>query len=475
MKSKASKKCIVIGVLLLQLGACKIFREPLKTENKIVPSTYSHSKDSNSAAKLKWRNYFNDPNLIALIDTALENNQELNITMQEISVALNEVKARKGAYLPSGAAALGMGLDKAGKYTWDGLAEEDLKNNPGDSPKHIGDFTVSAVFSWELDIWNKLRTEKKAAVARYLASVEGKNFLITNLIDEIANSYFELEALDNQLDIVQQNIEIQESALRIIKLQKEAGRVSQLAVNRFQAQLFNTQNLQYEIFQQIVETENKINVLTGRFPAPIIRNSAAFNSTVFNAISTGIPSQLLENRADIRQAEQVLSANKLDVAAAQTAFYPTVHLSAALGFQAFNPAVWFKPQSILYSLFGDLMTPLINRNTLKAQYFSSRAKQVQAVYAYEQTILKAFVEVTNQLSSIANFTKSYETKSNEVEILTQSITISDNLYKSAKADYMEVLLTQKEALESKMELVEIKKKQLHAEVSIYKALGGGWN
>lgn len=475
MKTNTIIKHTAFVFFLFEFTACKLIQEPIKIENKIVPATFAHSQDSTNSAKIKWRNYFNDPNLIDLIDTALENNQELNIVKQEIIIALNEVRSRKGEYLPSGSLGLGMGLDKAGRYTWDGLAEEDQKNKQGDEPKHLGDFTVNALFSWELDIWNKLRTEKNAAVARYLASVEGKNFLVTSLIDEIANSYFELEALDNQLAIVKQNITIQESALRIIKLQKEAGRVSQLAVNRFQAQLFNTQNLQFDLLQQIVETENKINMLTGRFPKPIVRNSMEFNNTMFNYIAEGIPSQLLENRADIRQAEKLLTANNLDVAAAKASFYPTVHISASIGLQAFNPVVWFKPQSLLYSLFGDLISPLINRNGLKAAFYTSKAKQVQAVFSYEKTILNAFLEVNNQLSSISNFRKSYETKSNEVDILTQSITISDNLFKSAKADYMEVLLTQREALESKMQLIEIKKKQLHAEISIYKALGGGWN
>jgi outer membrane protein TolC len=212
-----------------------------------------------------------------------------------------------------------------------------------------------------------------------------------------------------------------------------------------------------------------------RFPVTIKRDPELFNNPVFDSITVGIPSQLLENRPDIRQAEQNLVAAKLDVKVAKANFYPSVKISAALGFQAFNPAVWFKPQSILYNIIGDLVAPLVNRNAIKANYMSSRSKQVQAVYAYEQTILKAFIEVMNQLSSIDNYTKSYDTKSKEVEILTQSITVSDNLFKSAKADYMEVLLTQREALETKMELIEIKQKQLKAEVDIYKALGGGWN
>jgi NodT family efflux transporter outer membrane factor (OMF) lipoprotein len=298
--------------------------------------------------------------------------------------------------------------------------------------------------------------------------------MITNLVSEIANSYYELLALDNQMLIIRQNIEIQENALHIIKQQKDAARVSQLAVNRFEAQLLNTKNLQYDIQQQIVETENKLHFLTGSFPKTIARNAASFNTTVFDSISAGIPSQLLENRPDIRQAEQELIASKLDIKSAKANFFPNVRLSAEVGFQAFNPAVWFNPTSLIYSVFGDLMAPLINRNAIVAAYKSSRAKQIQAVYNYEKTILNAYVEVVNQLSGIKNYSQSVDTKTKEVDILVQSIGISDNLFKSARADYMEVLLTQREALDSRMELIEIKKKQLNAEVNIYKALGGGW-
>jgi multidrug efflux system outer membrane protein len=466
-------KYTAIAVVLISVGGCKMFKAPIRTENKKVPASYSTSQDTTNTAKVVWRNYFTDANLITLIDTALANNQELNITRQEIDIARNEVKAKKGEYLPFGGITANGGVDKSAKYTWNGQSEEAWKGS-GEKPKYLGDFMIGVAFSWELDIWKKLSNGKNAAVARYLASVEGKNFMVTNLITEIANSYYELIALDNQLDIIRKNVAIQASALNIVKQQKDAARVTQLAVNRFEAQLLNTKNLQYEIQQQIVETENKINFLTGRFPAPVVRNDSSFNTTVFDSISSGVPSQLLENRPDIRQAEQELAAAKLDIKVAKANFFPTLRISASAGFQAFNPAVWFNPTSLLYNVFADIMAPLINRNAIVAAYKSSRSRQIQAVYKYEQTILNAYTEVQNQLSGIDNYSKSFATKSNEVDILTQSITISDNLFKSARADYAEVLLTQREALDSKMELIEIKKKQLNAEINTYKALGGGW-
>lgn len=299
--------------------------------------------------------------------------------------------------------------------------------------------------------------------------------MVTNLIAEMAYSYYELLALDNQLEIVKQNIGIQSNALEIVKLEKQSARVTELAVRKFEAEVFHTKSLQYDIQQKIIETENRINFLAGRFPQPVQRSSKNFTELVPDTVQGGIPSQLLQNRPDIRQAELELQASKLDVKVARANFYPTLDLSAGIGLQAFNPAFLVKtPQSMLYSLAGDLVAPLINRNAIKAYYYSASAKQIQAAYNYERTILRAYIEVVNQLSSIDNLAKSYELKSKQVQALTQSIDISTGLFKSARADYMEVLLTQRDALESKFELIETKMQQMHAMVNIYQALGGGW-
>jgi NodT family efflux transporter outer membrane factor (OMF) lipoprotein len=469
--------CIGTVFISLTFSACKTPSALSRTENKVVPVRFNNSQDSTNSASIKWRTFFTDPNLTALIDTALINNQELNITLQEIEISKNEIRAKKGEYLPSIGVGAGAGVDKVGRYTRNGAVEYNLEIKPGEEfPEPLPDFMIGAYAHWELDIWKKLRNGKKAAVNRYLASVEGKNFMVTNLIAEIANSYYELLALDNELAIVEQNIEIQSNALKIVKLQKEAAMVNELAVKRFEAQVLNTKSLQYGIRQEIVETENKLNFLIGRFPQPIVRNSQNFTDIVPNAVATGIPSQLLDNRPDIKQAEMELEAAKLDVKAAKARFYPSLGISAGVGFQAFNPAYLLEtPESMIYSLIGDLTAPLINRSAVKASYNNASAKQLQAVFNYERTILNAYIEIANQQAKISNLEKSYEMKSQEVQALTESITISTNLFKSARADYMEVLLTQRDALESKFELIETKKQQMNAMVNIYQALGGGWN
>jgi len=299
--------------------------------------------------------------------------------------------------------------------------------------------------------------------------------MVTHLISEIANSYYELVALDNQLDILKKNIELYQSSLEIVKLEKQSARVTELAVRRFEAEVLKTQSRQYYIMQQITETENRINYLVGRFPQVVARNSIGFTDMAIDTIHSGVPSQLLSYRTDIKQAEQALIAAKLDVRVAKAEFYPSFVITSGAGYRAFNPQYLIKtPQSLLYNLAGDLVAPLINRNAIKANFYSANSKQVQAVYNYERAILRAHIEVVNQLSNIGNLKKSYDLKNKQVEALTQSIDISTTLFKSARADYMEVLLTQRDALESKIELVEIKKQQMHAMVNIYQALGGGW-
>ena len=237
--------------------------------------------------------------------------------------------------------------------------------------------------SWELDVWNKLRNSKKAAVLEYLSSVEGQNFAITNLVSEIADSYYELMALDNQLAIIEQNLEIQQNALRIVRIQKEAARATELAVRRFEAEMLKNRSHKYEIQQQIVETENKINFLIGRSPEPVTRASAGFIERTMDTIYAGVPSQLLQNRPDIRQAELELAASRLDVKVARANFYPSITIRAGIGLNAFNTKYLFTtPESAIYSLVGDMVAPLINRNAIKAEYYTANDRQIESVSEY---------------------------------------------------------------------------------------------
>ncbi|HEX2616469.1 MAG TPA: efflux transporter outer membrane subunit [Flavobacteriales bacterium] len=468
---------LAIAVLLaaVTLSSC-VPALKVREARKATPASYTTSTDTTDAAAVPWKQFFTDPALRTLIDSALANDQELNIMTQEIAIAQSEVRARKGEYLPFLDIGAGAGVEKVGRYTRNGVVEDELDVEEGKKfPEPLPDFLVAARASWELDILKKLRNAKQAAVLRYLGTVEGRNFMVTHLVAEIANSYFELMALDNQLEILQSNIAIQKDALEIVKLEKQAAKVTELAVRRFEAEVLKNRSMQFDIQQRIVETENRINFLVGRYPQHVDRNAQTFVRLTPDSLPTGIPAQLLTQRPDIRQAELELAAAKLDVRSAKASFYPSLRLTAGVGLNAINTTYLVQtPQSLLYNAAGELIAPLINRNALKAAYASANARQTQAVFDYERTVLNAYVEVVNQLSNINNLRNSYELRQQQVEALSSSITISTNLFRSARADYMEVLLTQRDALESKFDLVETRMQQLNAMVNMYQALGGGW-
>ena len=268
---------------------------------------------------------------------------------------------------------------------------------------------------------------------------------------------------------------IQKNALEIVKVQKEAAVVTDLAVKQFEAQVFNSQALASGIQQKIAESENKINFLLARYPQKIERDKSSFISLTPKFMQVGIPSDLLKNRPDIKQAELELFATKCDVEAAKAEFYPSLNINGGMGFQAFKASYLFMtPQSLMYSIAGDLMMPVINKAGIRAAFNNANAIQMEALYNYQKSILNGYVEVTNELSNIQNLEKAYQLKSQEVNALNSSVDLSNELFRSARANYLEVLMAQRDALAAKLELVESKKNQLMSITNMYKVLGGGW-
>jgi len=463
-------------ILFVLIAACKVPAIVQVDNKQVVPTTFNQSKDSANLATIQWKTFFTDPNLVALIDTALKNNYELLSTFQDIEIAKNSIRIKHGDLLPKVNAAVGLGLDKTARYTAQGAGNASTEIIDGQEvPEPIGDIFLGFRASWEADIWGKLHNAKKVATIRYLKSVEGKNFIVTNLVAEIAKSYYELLALDNQLDIIHQAIDLQKNQLEILKVQKEAAVATELAVKQFEAQVYNSQSQQFAIQQKITETENSINFLLGRFPQNITREKAAFVSQMPRDIQLGIPSQLLQNRPDIKQAELALQAAKLDLQIARAEFYPSVGITGMLGLNGFKPKyVLPNISNLAFSLAGDLAAPIINRNAIKAEFKNASANQIAAMYDYQKIILNSYIEVYNEMSNINNLNKYYEIKNKEAATLTSSIDIAKDLFKYARANYLEVLTVQRDALSAKLELVEAKKAQFISITNIYKALGGGW-
>lgn len=443
---------------------------PARAPNLVVPDTFAGQHDTQSSGMIQWRDFFKDAHLVALVEAALKQNQELNIAIQETVVANAEVMARRGEYLPKIGFGVRPGVERVGEFTSQGKSDEMAGIGPTLQKHEFGLYA-----SWEIDVWGRLRNLANAASRRYLASIEARNFMVTRVVSEISSHYYELLALDRQLQVVTDNIALQERSLDLARAQFQAGRTTSVAPARFEANLRAMQSSQYKIQQRIVETENEINFLAGRFPQPIERAKTNFLDLTPAAMAVGVPAELLANRPDVRQAELELAAAGLDVKAARAAFYPSIGIESVVGYQSFDVTKLVNtPDSLLFGLFGRAFAPLLNRKGIQADYFSANSREMQAVLHYERAVLIAFVEVSNRVSLTRNLSHSYGLKQQQVDRLAQSVDISTQLFNLARADYLEVLTARRELLEAQQELVEIKQQQMAATVTLYQALGGGW-
>lgn len=464
---------LTLGVLL---GGCvpAVPQGPMRAVNARIPDTYrgggGEGRPEDDAALLEWTEVFTDPHLVALIEEALENNQELDIAVQENFLASFEVMARRGEILPTVGVGVSGGVERVSEASSQGASDEQAGLDP-----NLQSYSVGLYASWEIDIWNRLRNLADAAAEGLLASIEGRRFMVTVLIAEIASLYYELMALDQQREVVERNIALQSDGLRVVRLQFEAAQATSLAVARFEAELFQLRSRTYEIRQATLTTENRINFLVGRFPRPVERSSETFMTRPPTRLHAGVPSQILVNRPDVRAAEHRLEAARLDVSAARARYFPTLSLEAGVGYGAYDILrLVDTPGSVFFAIFGNLTAPLLNRTSITSGYFSADARQRQAVIGYERAILNAYIEVVTRLSLVDALDASYLVRARSVELLRQSIETANRLFAAAHADYLEVLTARRDSLAAQLELIETRKRQMIAMVQLYQALGGGW-
>lgn len=463
----------IASVLLLY--GCKTPQTVTQKPLLPMPASFDKSIDTVSAAAMNWKQYFKDENLVSIIDTALKNNWDVQIAIQRIQQSQSNVLLSKGALKPFVNSVVASGIRRFGEYTMDGAGNKTTEIYNGKIiPDHLPDFLVGLQTTWEVDLWGKLKNKKKEAVSRFLASTEGRNIVITNLIAEIATAYYELTGLNLSLRIIDETIVLQDSALVLVKLQKEALMATELGVKQFEAQLLNLRSLRLAIIQQIAVTENNINFLAGRYPQKIERDTAYAINQFSAQLKTGIPSTLLQNRPDIRQAEFELMASKADVQSAKAAFYPSLNITAGLGLQAFQSNLLLNATSIAYNALGNLAAPVINRSVIKAEFNFANAVQVEAMYNYQKTIVNGYIEVYNEMLQIKNLQQIFDLKTQEVNALTEAIRASSLLFRANRANYIDILFAQQNALQAKLDLVETQKNQMLSAINMYKALGGGW-
>lgn len=479
MKNYKRLSPLLLAALLISVSGCKL-TQPVEQHTRInTPETFAGKVDSMGIGAIQWKTFFTDRHLVALIDTALQNNLDLKMAVQRIEIARAVITAAHGALLPTISGDVSGGGRKFGDYTMDGVGNYDtnfsgnIDNDRRLPAPFMPDYFLGLRSTWEVDIWGKLKSQKKAAYNRFLASEKGRQAIVTGLIAEIARDYYELMALDTELDIIRKNIALQESAVETIKIQKEAGRANELGVRQLTAQLLNTRALEYEVAQKIIETENSVNLLTGRFSQRVTRGTT-LEQTMPTSISAGVPAHMLRRRPDIQQAQLDLLANYSDQQAAQLAFLPSLNITAFLGFNAFKSNLLFSSGSLAYSALGGLTAPLVNRKALKANQKRTEAASLEALYAYNKSVLNGFREVNTSLKKLENTKQISDLKKQEVEVLQQAVATSKDLFLTGYASYLEVITAQRSVLQEELNLTNVQKEQFLALIDLYRALGGGW-
>ena len=468
-RNKVLNLAVVLATLLC-MGACKTPQATILPKDTLKASLASMSRDSSVTISPAWRDFFQDSVLRSLIDTALQNNHDLKITLQELAIAKSAITAKQGALLPSVSANLGAGISKVGRYTAEGAGNVGTELTPGRKiPTVIPDLAPTLQMDWTIDLWGKLNSDKKSAVERYLASEAGQRAIKSQLVADVAENYYALLALDYKLLVMQQYIALQKNAVRIARIQKEADADTQLAVEKFEAELAKAQADEYVLRQSIIETENNLNLLLGRLPQPMARAKSDFLQLPMPATAHALSTQLLLQRPDVVQAEHALEAAKWDVETARKEFLPSFTLSAAVGLNAFNPKYLVKlPESLIFSALGSLTAPLINKKAIQANFSQADALQIEALYNYDKALMTAYIEMSTLQSKITNLKQLRQFKQKQDEALMRAVSAAQKLYLNNRATYLEVIDSERGQLDCKMELIDTKLQQLSTLIDMYR-------
>lgn len=465
---------------LILFQACITPQSAVTKKPVELPATYNGNTDSSSIAVLSWQQFFEDEVLKGLIDTALRNNFDLQNAMQHIVIARANLLSARGMMLPSLDGFVSAAADKYGKYTMTGVGNFDtnLSQNIDEKQKvttnPAQDYFIGLKSSWEIDLWGKLKSRKRSAATKLLATEKGRQWVITQLVVEVATYYYELLALDNKLEIIRRNIELQERGVEIVEAQKEGGRATSLAVQQFNAQLLQTRSLELETELDIIRLENELNILLGRFPTGIPRGASIRQQNIPEVVEAGLPADLLRRRPDISESELLLEASRANTVAARKAFFPSLTLTPYLAFNAFKLSLLFANGSLAYGILGGLTQPVFNRYQLKTDFAVANAEQVIAFNNYQKNIITGYQEVLSSLKSIEQYKKIVAVNQDEVETLTEAVTTSNDLYLSGYANYLEVITAQKGVLDAELHRTVSQKQLLLSLLDLYRSLGGGW-
>lgn len=471
MSVKSTLKMLVALLLMASLSAC-IATKPYKKPDLETKNLYPFEKvemDSSTLADMPWQKVFKDPQLRSLIEEALQNNLDLQNAIQQIRIAEANYYQGKMNMLPT--------LGAGGSISHN--EQSDNSVNFGNSLRNLAipgseTYSLSVSSSWELDVWGKLTSAKKASYAALLQTEASRRAVQTRIIAQVANSYYRLLALDRQLNITRQTVQNRRQDVQTVKTLKESGIVTGVSVQQSIANRYAAEVTIPELEQRIIEQEHALSNLLGRAPGSIERSSLSQQHPI-DSLATGLPAQLLRNRPDIIAAEYAFR-NAFELTNnARAYFYPSFSLTAGGGYQSLQASDLFQPGSVFYNLVAGLTQPIFNKGQNRARLKRSRARQQQALLELKNTVITASSEVSNALSQFKKAENKLELRRRQLTALENAVEYSRELLQYGEANYTEVLTARQNLLSAKLNNVNDQLQQLTAGVNLYRALGGGWH
>jgi len=417
--------------------------------------------DSVTMASQPWRELFTESHLQKLIQEGLDNNPDLLTAIQKVNEAEAYFSQSKATLFPS--------ISANGKGTYTRNPESIYPNGP----REVNTFQLSGEASWEVDLWGKLNSSKRASYANLLASDAGKKAVQTRLISNISSAYYTLIGLDSKLAITQLTVKNNIDLVETIKVLKESGRVTGAAIVQSEAARYAAEVTIPDLQQQIREAENELCLLLGRTPGEIDRGKIE-EQTFSSILKTGVPAQLLDNRPDVMQAEFALMSAYETTSSARAYFYPALTLTASTGFAAADLNKLLDPTSFAANVVGGLAQPLFNKRINTTRLKVAKAQQEEALINFRNTLLKAGQEVHNTLGSYKSSVQKIALRKLQLDALVKSVDYTKELLTYGSATYTEVLNAQTSLLSAQLNDVNDQLQQLNALVTLYRALGGGW-
>jgi NodT family efflux transporter outer membrane factor (OMF) lipoprotein len=455
-----------VALVLILFQSCfvaKNYERPNLGELAQLYRTDVVSNDTLSMGNILWPDLFTDTKLKGYINEALENNFDIRIALQQIIAAEAFMRQGRAGYFPTLSARSTATHQELSRNSQFGA----FFNNA------IDQYEFSANLSWEADVWGKIRSDRRAARASYLQSMAAHRAVKTRLVAEIAATYFQLLALDDQFKVTLKTIENRERSLETIKALKDAGSVTQVAVDQTAAQLYNAQAFLVDLEQAIFISENAFGILLGKPGQPIDRTSLA-EQNIETELGLGIPAALLGNRPDVIAAEFDFS-NAFELTnVARSNFYPSLTLSATGGFQSLEFDKWFSSKSLFATLIAGLTEPVLNKRQIRTRFEVAKAQQEESLLNFKKTLLVAGQEVSNAMYGFQAESRKYEFRQNEVAALRQAELNSELLLNNGFGTYLDLLTARQSALNAELNAIDNRLGQLQAVISLYRALGGGW-